>query len=269
MPFNLLLLPLLGGYWLLRRWNRARFRLARQDVQRLLLWSASAGFVLLVLSALLIAGTLAFGQFMPGHIAEPAVRAWHLFSPFAHSGKAVLALLFGAGLPSLLNRVPLDDWNRPDVWAQRTTEIHGDEIEALIFRAQTLEMPVLLTLRTGKVYVGFVQKNLNAEVERRHLRILPVVSGYRKAEALTVHFTTFYEQVREEAKKPDSPFHGVLDRDFEIVVPLAEVTVLSLFDFEAYEAFNRPRPEPAAPETPRPSTPQRKGKGPAPRRRKR
>jgi hypothetical protein len=246
MPFNLLLLPLLGGYWLLRRWNRTRFLLARQDIQWLLLWSATAGLGLLVVSALLVSGAFALGRVAP-RVAEQALQTWHLFSPFAHSGKAVLALLLGGVLPELLNRMGHWQWNRPDVWAHRATEFYGDEPEALLLRALKHDMPVLVTLRTGKVYVGFVQRNLNPEVERRHLRLLPVVSGYRKAGTLAVTFTTLYEQIREDARQADSPFHGLLDRDFEIVVPLAEVTTMSLFDFDAYEAFNRRASEPTVP----------------------
>lgn len=258
MPFNLLLLPLLGGYWLLRRWNRTRFLLARQDVQRLLLWSATAGFLLLVGAALLVAVVFLVARVVPGDWAEHTRDDWHLLSPFAHSGKAVLALLLGGALPPVLNRIGRWTWNRPDVWARRATEFYGDETEALILRAQDTGMPVLITLRTSKVYVGFVQKNLNPEVERRHVRLLPVVSGYRKPANLRVEFTTLYEQVREEAKQPDSPFHSLLDRDFEIVVPLAELTTMSLFDFDAYEAFNRPPSPPAAPASTTSEKPARK-----------
>ena len=235
MPFNLLLLPLLGGYWLLRRWNRTRFLLARQDVQRTLLWSATAGFVLVVLSALGVTlGLLADARWSGGAVA----RSWHALAPFVHSGKAVGALLLGGVVPLVLNGVPR--WRGPAVWAEHATEFYADEPEMLVLRALRTQMPVLLTLRTGKVYVGFVQRNLNPEVERRHLRLLPVVSGYRAAGSLEVHFTTLYEQIREEAHAPDARFHGLLDRDFEIVIPMSEVTTMSLFDFDAYEAFNRP-----------------------------
>ena len=103
----------------------------------------------------------------------------------------------------------------------------------------------MATLGSGKVYVGYVTRNLNAEVERRYLRMLPIVSGYRTRDTLRVVFTTLYEQIRDEALDPASPFHSLLDKDFELVVPLAEIKTVSLFDFDAYEAFNR---EEAAPE---------------------
>jgi hypothetical protein len=237
MPFNLLLLPLLGGYWWFRNWNRTRFQLARQDTQRLVIWSAYAGLSLLITSAVLVAVV----QLVLGRYAPVVVSWWHVLSPFAHSGKAVGALILGWGAPALLNLVPR--WRRPNVWARRATEFYGNETEALLLRAQDSNMPVIATLKTGKVYVGFAAKNINPEIERRHLRLLPVVSGYRAPADQKVTFTTLYEQVRDEAKDPGSPFHSLLDRDFEIVVPLVEITSLGLFDFDAYEAFNRHAPQ--------------------------
>lgn len=47
MPFNVLLLPLLGGYVFLTRWNRTRFSTRRYSGERLIFHSAIAGVALL------------------------------------------------------------------------------------------------------------------------------------------------------------------------------------------------------------------------------
>ena len=50
MPFNVLLLPLLGGYVFITYWNYTRFSSRRYSGERLLFHAALAGVVLLILS---------------------------------------------------------------------------------------------------------------------------------------------------------------------------------------------------------------------------
>lgn len=54
MPFNVLLLPLLGGFVLVTRWNHTRFFTNRFSGERLLFFAAIAGVFLLILSFLLL-----------------------------------------------------------------------------------------------------------------------------------------------------------------------------------------------------------------------
>lgn len=48
MPFNLLLLPLLGGFIFFSKWNRSRYYGLRSDGYRLILYSAITGAVFFV-----------------------------------------------------------------------------------------------------------------------------------------------------------------------------------------------------------------------------
>jgi hypothetical protein len=61
MPFNLLLLPLLGGFIFFSHWNRTAFFALRQDRERLLFYSSLWGIVFL-------------GQF--NSLAFQVVRYW-------------------------------------------------------------------------------------------------------------------------------------------------------------------------------------------------
>lgn len=228
MPFNLLLLPLLGGFLLLHRSYLWRYYLARFDGHRLIFFSAAAGVFLLVLSTLLV--------YVVGYFAPSVVAGWYDVVPFAHSGKAFGALFLGAGLPSLLNQLPYCARDRS---ARKAIDYFGNELEILLLRSMDNAMPVLLTTGNGKVYVGYVTHLFNPDVERKHLRLLPITSGYRASATQEVRFTTFYNVVIEEAKDPMSDFHELLEKDFEIVFPISELQSVSLFDFKAYEFFNR------------------------------
>ena len=54
MPYNLLLLPLLGGYLFIIKSNYTRYAAARESGQRLLIHSAIAGVLLLAFSRLVV-----------------------------------------------------------------------------------------------------------------------------------------------------------------------------------------------------------------------
>jgi membrane-associated protease RseP (regulator of RpoE activity) len=54
MPFNVLLLPLLGGYLFLTHWNRTRFDTNRYSGERLIFHSAAAGVIFLLLSFIFV-----------------------------------------------------------------------------------------------------------------------------------------------------------------------------------------------------------------------
>jgi NADH:ubiquinone oxidoreductase subunit 4 (subunit M) len=54
MPFNVLLLPLLGGFALVTRWNYTRYRTKRYSGERLIFYAAIAGIFLLVAAFLTI-----------------------------------------------------------------------------------------------------------------------------------------------------------------------------------------------------------------------
>jgi hypothetical protein len=228
MPFNLLLLPLLGGFLLLHRAYRFRYYLARFDGHRLIFFSAAAGVFLLGLSTLL--------TYLVGYCLPSAAVAWHDVVPFDHSGKAFGAFFLGLGLPWLMNLVPR--WKSLPC-ARRAIEHFGNDLEMLLLRSMDLEMPVLLTLGSGKVYVGYVVRLFHPDVERKHIRLLPVMSGYRSDNTQEVRFTTFYDVIRAQAQDPNSGFYGLLERDFEIVIPVAEVKSVSLFDARAFEAFDQ------------------------------
>lgn len=250
MPYNLLLLPLLGGFILLQQWHATRFRLARQEKERLLIWAALAGLLLLAAATVLLVG---FQRVWPPG-ATWAATVWHARVPFPHSGKATLALLLGLALPMALNRTPVlfgrfarrrDVWRGlrglgydEDGWARVAIRDYGNELEDLLVRSLDRRAPVMLTLGSGKVYVGFVTRSLNPDVERRFVRLLPSLSGYRSKEDHQLSFTTFYDIVHEQAQNPASDLYGLSEQDFEIVIPMGEIKTLSLFDIRAFRVFN-------------------------------
>jgi hypothetical protein len=123
MPFNVLLLPLLGGYLLLTHWNRTRFATKRYSGERLIFHSAIAGVALLCLSFLIVQALIGL---RPGWYAS-----WREVVPFAYTGTSLGAFVLGATTWWPLNRFlfPMESERR------RVIREWGDHLEELLEEA--------------------------------------------------------------------------------------------------------------------------------------
>jgi hypothetical protein len=164
MPFNVLLLPLLGGYIFISNWNFTRFAAKRYSGERLLFHAALAGVFLLVLSYILV-------QVIAN--ARPDIESWwHAYVPFNHFGTSLGALLLGATLWKPLN------WGfSRQTELRRTIEAWNDYLEILLTEALEQTRQVSVTLKNGKVYVGFVVRTFDPAYDRRYIVVLPTMSG--------------------------------------------------------------------------------------------
>jgi hypothetical protein len=227
MPFNVLLLPLLGGYVFLRQWNHTRFSSRRYSGERLLFHAALAGIVFLI-GAFLITRILIWSL--------PGVGVWWRSTvPFAYSGSAFGAFLLGAFLWFPLNWFSASE----ETAADKVVEETGDYLETLLVRAIRRTKPVSVTLKSGKAYIGFVTGNFNPSFDRRFISLLPLQSGFRNEQhALVINtdYARVYERINEEGRP--EPELDELMKDFIIVLPVGEIQSVNIFDRDAYRLFN-------------------------------
>lgn len=227
MPFNVLLLPLLGGYVFLRYWNRTHFSSRRYSGERLLFHAAIAGI-------LFLAAAFVVTRFL--NWAYPGVGLWwRRMLPFPYSGTAFVALAIGG-----LLWIPLNWFSRSRVdAADRAIEEMGDYLETLLVRAIRRTKPVSATLKSGKTYIGFVVASIDPSVDRRFISLLPLQSGYRNGEhqlVINTDYARVYERINEESRP--EPELDELMKDFIIVLPVAEIQSVNIFDRDAYRLFN-------------------------------
>lgn len=164
MPFNVLLLPLLGGYVFVSCWNRTRFDTRRYSGERLLLHAALAGVWFLL---------IAFAVTRLAILGGPGTYAlWRELVPFAYTGTSFLAFLLGATVWVPLNRI-----HDRETEALRTVEKWGDDFEMLLLRSLRKTEQLSISLASGKVYIGFVTSAMDAAFDRKHMKLLPTVSG--------------------------------------------------------------------------------------------
>ncbi len=218
MPYNLLLLPLLGGFLFFHLTHYFRFGAQRLDGYRLLLQTAIAGTCLATLARLInIVFELVLG---PGVLDS----AWAIFSPFPFSGTSALALLLGPALAFVWNLF---------VGKEEAKEIeigkHGNAFTQLLLRAQKEKQLLSVSLDNNKWYVGWVTESPNLDPQELYFRLLPYRSGYRDRDNLTTVYTTFYDGALNET---------TLDKqDLVITLPLKDVKTANLFSEDLYNDY--------------------------------
>lgn len=182
MPFNVLLLPLLGGYVFISCWNRTRFDARRYSGERLLLHSALAGVWFLLIAFVVTRVAILVGPATYG--------SWREIVPFEYTGTSFLAFLLGATAWWPLNQI-----HDREEEALKAVETWGDDLEMLLVRSLRKTEQLSISLASGKVYVGFVTSAVDASFDRKHMKLLPTVSGYRDPQTRELVITHEYAEV--------------------------------------------------------------------------
>jgi hypothetical protein len=136
------------------------------------------------------------------------------------------------------------------------------------YRATVLGKPVLLTLKSHKVYVGKIYTSLeDPSRDFTYIKILPTKSGYRDRATKKVSFPTRYKDLLQTATdieidntspikvsdllqrdlaglpKKDGTEVSVIDlNDMGVVISWKEIETLSIFDESVYRGFQQQGP---------------------------
>lgn len=227
MPYNVLLLPLLGGYVFISCWNHTRFDAKRYTGERLLFHAALAGAIFLAVAYVLT-------HMLAARIPE-LETAWNAFVPFDYSGTSLLAFLLAVTMWWPLNGIV----NRREREAEKAVEQWGDFLEILITRAIRETKQVSLTLTSGKVYIGFITSGIDPAFERRYVRLMPTLSGYRDGQTRDLIITRDYAQAYSRLIESDRAFLLKMADEFQLVIPTTEIVSANLFDPDVYELFRK------------------------------
>jgi hypothetical protein len=226
MPYNLLILPLIGGFLFVHVAHYFRFAAQRMDGYRLLFQAAIAGV------ALSIVGRLADILIGLSPIGHPLWNLWNTFSPFPYSATSAISLLLGPVFALLLNLfISREKAKDMEIRA------HGSSLLKLLHRAANEKRLISLTLDSRKWYVGWVAESPNLDPLEQYFKLLPFISGYRDKDALETRRTVYYDAVLKDP---------LLDpNEFVITLPLKDVKIAGFFNDQIYdEYFAEPDPDP-------------------------
>jgi hypothetical protein len=118
---------------------------------------------------------------------------------------------------------------------EKATKGYGSPLEQLLLKALKEKKYVMVTLSSGKVYIGRVASGLAPE-DDRSFELLPIKSGYREADKHRLEITTHYDEAYQKIFEGEGdPFEVVAD--FGVVVPVKDVISATLFRGDIYQKY--------------------------------
>ena len=239
MPFNLFIIPIITGYFILTNSSLLKYNSQRLTRARILLESIIIGLISIG-SGFLVRGIIesisdnfiykiyAFLEFIPIHNLD-------YFWTFIFS--CILSIL----LFILLEVSVLYFYSKDDaiIWAVNK---NGDELETLVKDSALNGQTIQLTLKNDKVYIGFCEETPIPQ-RTNYLKISPILSGYRDKETKKLEITTNYFKVVEEyikdiEKKEEIELEEIT-LNTDVIIKQDEILTASIYEQEIYDKFNK------------------------------
>ena len=267
----LLLLSVVGGYGFASIWQVACYPSARESGHRLYFRAVFyAAFLIAIaglLHILLYTNSVTYQSILTLADGVPNIRTAPpgMWSPTSLSAVLVSTVVLGPVLGILLNFTQWPLFERIQIgrnhyapfyrWNQFILRqaIKDNDFEKLVERSVNTQLPILITQQGGKVFVGWAVHAPNPVAERRAIRILPLLSGYRSETNQKVYFTTDYYHLikRIDDKEEETRFSHISLSDLHVIIPTDQLLSAHLFDLEVYQYFLEQESENSgAPETP-------------------
>ena len=275
MPFNVLILPFLGGYIFVRFWNYTRYHIMRSDKDRLLIRASLTGLLTLIAAFIL---KLLFYWFFPCSSYSICLSDWWTKNvPFEYTDISLLAFVIGA-----VGWYPLNWFFPKEEQINRVIKEDADPFEILLKRARDEGIAVSITMTNDKVYIGLITHQFNPATPTSNIGLLPLQSGFRESDTKKMIFTTFYSQTyekvieeidevsakiidlkaerRELTQNEDSERLVIVNSElnekikeweqlertsnlFELVIPVNQIASVNFFDSKVHTKYFLPSPD--------------------------
>ena len=225
MPWNLLLFPLVAGYYIFTKSYYFKFKQQRLDQQRLVFESIILGVIASILTYSL---RLVYESITSPEFQQSIYNVIPIKSPYA--GTSLFVLIFSIGFTEISNLF-LDEKKH----VVKAIKSIGNEFELMLKSSFTDNKLLLFTLNNGKIYIAWV-KELPIPAVSKYVRIIPIISGYRD-EQRNVVFTTHYLSVYAEYIS-DGKIKSIEELDTDIILNSDDIVTVSFFDIDMYSVFN-------------------------------
>lgn len=234
MPYNILILPLCAGYFilvysLLFKYNIQRFH------QRRLLFESIISAIIIVVSAFILRTLieLLFPKVIPWFLEKlnfvPIEKPDYFWTAFFSCIIAVILVL----LSNFIIKKCYGNY-KPIIWAIRK---NGDELEKLFERSAAEGKIMQLTLKNNKVYIGFCE-TIPEPQKTNYLVISPVLSGYRDSETKKIEITTNYFEIIDHYVENLDDITTSVELNTDITIKRDEILTASIYEQEIYDMFN-------------------------------
>lgn len=163
-------------------------------------------------------------------LTEKAIMDYPLFFVLSMGMSCLLAYVAGQKARESLENEGI----RQAAWREMAAM---DGVESLLVQAIDENMLIFVTLKSRKVYIGYVAAPRIEHSHTQHLAIIPYISGYRDKDTLRYHEQhRYYELYLNKGITADSA--GLNLQHFRHVIPMEQVEAVSLFDTGTYLSFD-------------------------------
>ncbi|HEY4437083.1 MAG TPA: hypothetical protein VGN40_13075 [Lelliottia sp.] len=131
-------------------------------------------------------------------------------------------------------------------WYDKDTRKHaalikaakGNPIEELMIEASLTAFAVKITMKSRKVYIGWVRKPALEHGKLDYISLIPLLSGARSEDEHRVKFFTNYHNHYQNSGVYSGTSRIGMDQ-YRVVLPVGEIDNASLFDLTTYANFNK------------------------------
>lgn len=239
-------LALLGGYCFASLWRFTAYATRRVDGHHLYFRAALYGVVLfgaaLLIRITLLTGSTAYAQLEGAlvHYIKPLMKAPDASGAerqveLARQAQMVVTAAYALGIGPLL--ALLLNFVTRKRWVLRYTL---SVLDKLLLRSQEQRMPVLLTLSTGKIYIGPIVSISDPDRPPAMVVVLPMFSGHRDTAgrmSLTSDYETVYQELRK-GKAAALNLTAAWITQFQLAIRADTIVSATLFSPAIYSEFN-------------------------------
>ena len=232
MPYNVLLIPLLGGYYILSNFEFFKYKYQRVSSQRLIFNSALAGIFVSFFSFLFRFG---FEKVFPScfNYLSRVVGQIFLGSP-RYIWTMLVGLLIIIALTHFSNWIISKISGLKGLPIRNAIKNYGNEIEQLCLASIEKGFALQITLKNDKVYVGFIDE-APIPSKTNYLLFTPLYSGFRDSATKKLSLNTSYQPVIESLIADDLAEKQSI---MNLVIKQDEILTMSPHDPDVFIRFS-------------------------------
>lgn len=242
MPYNLLLLPVIVGYFILIYSHYFKYNTQRLAQNRIIFESVSVALLILTVGFITRALLEAiFPEFTPWLIQKlkffPIKKVDYFWTIIFSCLIAIISV-------ALTNLYLLWKFEKFQLigWA---VDKNGDEIEKLFKQSVNDALFIQITLKNDKVYIGY-SEIIPIPQKTNYLTLTPILSGYRD-ERKQLHITTDYFKVVDEFLEKLDKNEKSVTLNTDVIIKQDEILTASIYEQKIFDMFNKPQAEPEKP----------------------
>jgi hypothetical protein len=238
MPYNLLLLPVIVGYFILIYSHYFKYNTQRLAQNRIIFESVSVALIIITFGFI----TRTFVELLFPNLTPSIINFLKIIpiNKVDYLWTIVFSCLLAILLVFITNYYLMWKFKKFQLigWA---VDKNGDEIEKLFKRSVKEALFIQITLKNDKVYIGF-SEIIPIPQKTNYLILTPILSGYRD-EKKQLHITTDYFKIVDEFLEKLDNNEAIVTLNTDVIIKQDEILTANIYEQNIYDKFNNTQKE--------------------------